>query len=870
MELLLPLLGVAYLVMPIVAFVLGLMAYQGYRKLEKEFHRYRSRLDQIEARLWSSGFTPGKEPPPRQPVAPPASRPAAGPEPPRPSPPAPSAPKPASSPPPPGRPAAAAKPMDKAPPKRRLEEQLGSRLPVWIGSIALALAGIFLVKYTFDRNLLTPAVRVGMAVLFGVVLLLAGQGFRNRSARVAQGLSAAGIAVLYAGFLAGINLYDLIPRAAGFGLMALTTAVAVLLAVQQGPLIAVLGLVGGFLTPALIGSEEPNPAGLFSYLFLLQVGMLVVIRRRRWLGMLSLILICCMGWPAVWIARFLEPGHGLWVGMFLLATVAAFVVSLRPGGHESPSETGLLRSLTWVAVGAGLFLSGSLVGVAGFSTLEWIFLGILGAGCLALGRLDADYDRLPWLASAAGMILLLIWSNGLNAVDLRRYALTALALGAVHAAGSYGCLWGSRHPARWATLSVASTVGYLLIAYREFAGPTSIINWGVLCIVLAVAYAAAAAPVARRRKQISGGDHTLAALAIGVTGLVSLAIPMELERTWITVAWAIQVLAIVWIHRSLKVPALLGTVWVLGALVVIRLILNPWIFEYPIGTGMVWNWFLYGYGIPVVAFLAGSRLLRQQKVRPLADVLEGGGLLLGLAWITLEVRHYFHPGDLGELRFALAEWGAFTVFWLLYSYGLLYAARRFPRPALTWGGRGVAALALGQALLTQALIGNPLWAAHPVGMFPVWNSLLWVYGLPALLALGVAWEFRKQGWKMPARVGGGFSILFFFLLVTLEVRQAFHGSFLDRGETTNLEWYSYSAAWILLGTLLLVMGISRQVPVLRFASLGVMLLAVCKVFLFDTAHLADLYRVFSFLGLGLSLLLLAYLYQRFVFRVGDS
>ncbi|MEE9226661.1 MAG: hypothetical protein V3U66_02895, partial [Acidobacteriota bacterium] len=85
MELLLPLLGVAYLVMPIVAFVLGLMAYQGYRKLEKEFHRYRSRLDGIEARLWSSGFTLGKEPPQRQPVPPPAPLPVAGPEPIRPS-----------------------------------------------------------------------------------------------------------------------------------------------------------------------------------------------------------------------------------------------------------------------------------------------------------------------------------------------------------------------------------------------------------------------------------------------------------------------------------------------------------------------------------------------------------------------------------------------------------------------------------------------------------------------------------------------------------------------------------------------------------------------------------------------------------------
>jgi len=53
---------------------------------------------------------------------------------------------------------------------------------------------------------------------------------------------------------------------------------------------------------------------------------------------------------------------------------------------------------------------------------------------------------------------------------------------------------------------------------------------------------------------------------------------------------------------------------------------------------------------------------------------------------------------------------------------------------------------------------------------------------------------------------------------------------------------------------------------LRYASLVVMLLAVGKVFLFDTRNLSDLYRVFSFLGLGLSLLLLAWLYQRFVFR----
>ena len=80
------------------------------------------------------------------------------------------------------------------------------------------------------------------------------------------------------------------------------------------------------------------------------------------------------------------------------------------------------------------------------------------------------------------------------------------------------------------------------------------------------------------------------------------------------------------------------------------------------------------------------------------------------------------------------------------------------------------------------------------------------------------------------------------------------------------ERYAYSAAWVLYGIGLLLAGIARRGPILRFGSLAVMLLAVAKVFLYDTARLSDLYRVLSFLGLGASLLLLGFLYQRYVFR----
>jgi hypothetical protein len=197
-------------------------------------------------------------------------------------------------------------------------------------------------------------------------------------------------------------------------------------------------------------------------------------------------------------------------------------------------------------------------------------------------------------------------------------------------------------------------------------------------------------------------------------------------------------------------------------------------------------------------------------------------------------------------------------------------------------------VAAATALFALGLARNPIWHHESVGAGFVLNDLPYIYGVPALLIAGVGWFLSAANsaplpgsegagggfWTATvnqlaaapaARIAAGLSLLLVFLLVSLEVRQAFRGEFLDVGVSTSAESYAYSAAWALLGTLLLVAGIVTQGLVLRSASLAVMLLAVGKVFLFDTAHLRDLYRVFSLLGLGLSLLVLAFLYQRFVF-----
>ncbi|MBF0188753.1 MAG: DUF2339 domain-containing protein [Magnetococcales bacterium] len=137
-------------------------------------------------------------------------------------------------------------------------------------------------------------------------------------------------------------------------------------------------------------------------------------------------------------------------------------------------------------------------------------------------------------------------------------------------------------------------------------------------------------------------------------------------------------------------------------------------------------------------------------------------------------------------------------------------------------------------------------------------------GLPMLWLHLTVREVRLFGKEQLAEYGRRMQLVLLFALVTLLIRHAFHGEFPSLGATTNAEIYSYSVAWLLLGIVLLAVGIFTGHQKLRLGALGVIGLTVGKVFLYDMSELTGLYRVFSFLGLGLSLLALSHVYTRFV------
>src|SRR6516225_11434663 len=172
------------------------------------------------------------------------------------------------------------------------EERLGTRWVVWIGGLALALGGFFLVRYSIEAGLLGPRVRTLLGGLFALVLLVAGEWTRRKEsiaeiealpiANIPAILTATGTAVAFATVYAAYALYEFIGPATAFvllGLVALSTLAAALL---HGPALAGLGVVGAFVTPILVSSEKPDFWSLYVYLAIVTAAAFGLARIRLW------------------------------------------------------------------------------------------------------------------------------------------------------------------------------------------------------------------------------------------------------------------------------------------------------------------------------------------------------------------------------------------------------------------------------------------------------------------------------------------------------------------------------------------------------------------------------------------------------------
>ena len=211
------------------------------------------------------------------------------------------------------------------------EQFMGAKLFAWLGGLAAFLAAAFFVKYSFEHNLIPPEVRVAIGYLFALGLIVGGLKIpRERYDVTAQTLIATGIVSLY-GVTFACNahyhfpFFGLVPT---FLMMSLITATAFLLAVRlEARVIAVLGILGGFLTPILLSTGVDNPGGLFGYLALLDWGLIAVALHRRWNFLLPLGAGCTIFMQLAWAEKFLSAAKAPTAMVVCLAFCALFLAA---------------------------------------------------------------------------------------------------------------------------------------------------------------------------------------------------------------------------------------------------------------------------------------------------------------------------------------------------------------------------------------------------------------------------------------------------------------------------------------------------------------------------------------------------------------
>jgi len=802
------------------------------------------------------------------------------------------------------------------------EQSLASHWLLWLGGIALALGGAFLVKVSIDAGLLTPGLRCALGALLGVGLTVGGEVLRRRPLQIAiakagsnhlpTALSAAGIAALFAAIYAAHGLFGLISAGLAFPLLGLTAFAAVGLALLQGPFLAGLGLLGGFITPLLVQSSTPAALPLFAMLTALTLAALALARYRDWSWLAGSALAGALAWAVLWTGGLWRQGDGPVFGLYLLVIAGAgvgFRYSLirplskadlaalpwairigkrRPGGHWVFSASlDPLVSLTALAV---LFNCFFFLRLDHYSLWSLLVMALLSAFYALSGRRVALLAALPWLAALTTLASLALWHlpqiiegtaplfvldgravpsprQPIVPPELLLFTLVSACYALLYAGLGYLFAWGARRPGAWASLSASLPLAVLVVVYWRIAHFQVGLSWAALALLVG-GLALWAADRCRRAGETMKG--ALAAYAVAVVAAVALAATMELREAWLTVALATMLPAIAWIDGRLQLSALRKTAFVIAALVILRLLAHQALLGGSPLTHPLFNWLLYGYGLPCLAFGMASVLFRRRKDDALVALLEAGALFFLTLLVTFEVRSAFNDGNLAARSLALVEHATLVLAWLGLAVALMAVNRRHPRPVLNHGWKLLGAWGLLHLAAGPVTWNNPLFTGAAVGALPLVNLLSLAYLAPAALLGLLALLARRHGEPLAARIAATSILVLLFVDLSLEVRHAFHGSRLDVGSTTTAEWFAYSLAWLLFAGSLLGLGLRFGQAALRHAGLALLALTVVKVFLFDMAALTGLYRALSFLGLGAGLLLVGYLYQRFGLTAGRT
>lgn len=255
------------------------------------------------------------------------------------------------------------------PPKKaqdnRVEKYIGENLINKIGIGVLVIGIGFFVKYAIDKQWINEAARVLIGVLCGLALIGVAYKMRKRYKAFSSVLIGGGISVLYFTFTLAYREYALISQPVAFIIMILITAFTVFLSLSfDRKEIAIIAIIGGFASPLLLSTGTGNYIVLFTYLLILNIGMLVLAYFKHWNIINFVCFIATLIFYGSWLGVNVLTRHkDPYLGAFIFASCfyAVFFIMNIINSFREEKKSGVFEIIILVSNTFFYYLAGMLI-----------------------------------------------------------------------------------------------------------------------------------------------------------------------------------------------------------------------------------------------------------------------------------------------------------------------------------------------------------------------------------------------------------------------------------------------------------------------------------------------------------------------------
>ena len=737
---------------------------------------------------------------------------------------------------------------------------------VILGGICLVFAGIFLVRYSIEHGLLGPSARIASGLVFGALLVAAGEKLR-RSGRLEAGVHAAFVAsgslVIYSALLVGYHVYELFSAQTAFAGMALMSAFSMLLALKHGPLMAGMGLLGAYLVPILVSTGSNNIEAALLYSFIVTCASFWLQRYiyRSWLWWGTW--IGALGW---FVLSLDLPAQAQGMRALYIASLAYAGVALAFAGlklklidvEEFPGREVFQQiSSVFLALSVAMMV---LLHVESLNELSYPAIVLLPIVAAQVARNNLPALRLLPLMTLLPILLELFamdisfgdWKitiQPMSAALQGSYIIMLVVIIAAFAVIGGREIFKDRHPGYWSSFVLFIPLIAIILAYLRISGMQDGLTWALPTFLIGGVYAYLLT-LWRNRKQIVEVE---AALAIASQFAIATASFFAFSEVTLTLILAVQLIGLTFVDRKMPVAVLPLIMKIMLVLVIVRLTFNPWVAFYTVSS---FTLLLTYVGCLAACIVAAREVRERPKLSVWMYSASAHLLVLTLAVFT---RYLLYGGDIFAKEFTLTEASIYVCSWA--GIGIIYEWKSSHLANFQRWYRGMAMLHIVAAAVLyvfySAVQHNPLWSSENISSMPVFNLLLIGYGLPVVLAVIIYKRISEL-----RMVAGMISVAGLYLFATLEIRHLWHDGIRLNMPVKEGELYTYSLVWLLLSVAIMSYGAYRNNHEAKKAGIIALLIVIAKAFFWDMRDLDGLWRVISFLGLGLSLLGVAFLFNR--------